>query len=235
MKQTTGSKFSIKPFFSTRNIRAFFVVAGGTLLATLIINMGMIVAARNFIYRDINEIPYRSVVLVLGASVHGTTLSPVLRDRVQAGTRLMENGKGGKLLLSGDHGQIHYNEVDAMRLYVLANAPAIPHEDIFLDHAGFSTWDSMYRARDVFEVRDLIIVTQEFHISRAVIMARRLGMDAVGYAVNQDHFSRGTQQFWRFREYFARVRAFFSIVFKPPPRFLGETIPISGDGRVTWD
>jgi SanA protein len=215
--------------------KAFFIAAGAMALATMIINIGMISAARNYIYTDINEIPPRTAVLVLGAQVTGTRLSPVLRDRVEGGIRLMQSRKGKKLLLSGDHGQKYYNEVGAMRLHVLANAPFIAHEDIFLDHAGFSTWDSMYRARDVFEVTDLIIVTQEFHISRAVTMARSLGLDAVGYALGQEHFSRRTGRFWQFREYFARVRGFLSIVFRPKPRFLGDPIPILGDGRVTWD
>ena len=157
-----------------------------------------------------------------------------MQDRVEAGIRLMKDSKGKKLLLSGDHGQRYYDEVNAMRLYVLANAPGIDEEDIFMDHAGFSTWDSMYRARDVFEVKDLLIVTQKFHISRAVCMARSLGLDAVGYGINQDRFQGRSLRSWRFREYFARVKAFYSIVFKPKPRYLGEKIPISGDGRATW-
>ena len=217
------------------SVNIFFAILGAAALATLIINIGMALATRKFVFTDLNEIPSRAVVLVLGAQVHGTRLSPVLADRVRGGIRLMESGQGRKLLLSGDHGQKYYNEVNAMRLYVLANAPGIQHEDIFLDHAGFSTWDSMYRARDVFQVEELIIVTQRFHINRAVAMARSLGLDAVGYALNQEHFESRNQRFWHFREYFARVRAFLSIVFRPKPRFLGDPIPIWGDGRATWN
>jgi SanA protein len=121
-----------------------------------------------------------------------------------------------------------------MRLYVLAQAEDISHEDIFMDHAGFSTWDSMNRARDVFEVKDLIVVTQEFHISRAVCMARSLGIDAVGFAINEDRFQGRTLSAWKTREYFARIKALYSIVFRVKPRFLGDKIPISGDGRSTW-
>jgi SanA protein len=229
---------SIKKLFGEMKkniIKLFFIITGVVILLTMVINIGVVLLARKYIYTDISEIPSRTVVLVLGARVHGTRLSPVLEDRVKTGIRLMENQKGKKLLLSGDHGQKYYDEVNAMRQYVLANAPTIQHEDIFTDYAGFSTWDSIYRARDVFEARDLIIVTQEFHISRAVIMARSLGMDAVGYAVNQDHFANSWQRSWHFREYFARVRAFITIVFKPKPRFLGEIIPILGDGRASWD
>ena len=214
--------------------RVLLILCGALVLATLLINAGMILAARKYVYTDINGIPSRTAVLVLGSQTRGKRLSPVLQDRVSGGIRLMENNKGKKLLLSGDHGQIYYDEVNAMRLYVLANAPSIQQEDIFMDHAGFTTWDSMYRARDVFVVRDLLIVTQKFHISRAVCIARSLGLDAVGYAIDQERFSGRSLQYWRFREYFARVKAFFSIVFKPKPRYLGDIIPISGDGQATW-
>ena len=212
----------------------FFTSALVIILATVIINAGMILAARKFVYTDIDLVPSRTAVLVLGSQTIGTRLSPVLEDRVLAGILLMEKNKGQKLLLSGDHGQRYYNEVNAMRLYVLANGPSIREEDIFLDHAGFNTWDSMYRARDVFGVEDLLIVTQQFHISRAVCMARSLGIDAVGYSVNQDRFVGPSLSFWRFREYFARLKGLYSIVFRPRPRYLGDLIPILGDGRETW-
>jgi SanA protein len=217
-----------------RIIMVFLICIAAFIAATLLINAGMIVAARKHIYSDIGIIPKRTAILVLGSQIRGTQLSPVLQDRVDSGIDLMENHVGQKLLLSGDHGQNYYDEVNAMRLYVLANAPAIAEEDIFMDHAGFNTWDSMYRARDVFEVRDLIIVTQKFHISRAVCMARSLGLDAVGYGIDQNRFRGKSLRAWQFREYFARIKAFYSIMFRPRPRYLGERIPISGDGRATW-
>ena len=210
-----------------------FLVLGAALV-TLVINIGMVIAARKYVHNDIDSVPNRTAVLVLGSQIRGRRLSPVLQDRVDAGINMIRNQKGEKLLLSGDHGQIYYDEVNAMRLYVLETAPAIPEEDIFMDHAGFNTWDSMYRARDVFDVKDVLIITQEFHISRAVCMARSLGLDAVGYAVNQDRFRGPSLRSWRVREYFARVKAFYSIVAKPKPRYLGDKIPISGDGRATW-
>jgi SanA protein len=212
----------------------FLIILAAALAGTLAINAGMILAASKHVYTDISAIPSRTAIMVLGSQTHGTRLSPVLQDRVEGAIKLMGIGKGKKLLLSGDHGQIYYDEVNAMRIYVLANAPDIREEDIFMDHAGFSTWDSMYRARDVFEARDLIIVTQEFHISRAVCIARSLGLDAAGYGVNQDRFFGRSLLSWQFREYFARIKAFFYIMLKPKPRYLGDKIPISGDGRATW-
>ena len=217
-----------------RIIIAILVLFGVAAMATLLVNVGIILAPWKYIYSDIEKLPPRTAVLVLGSQIRGTRLSPVLQDRVDAGIILMEAGKGKKLLLSGDHGQRYYDEVNAMRLYVLANAPSIQAADIFMDHAGFSTWESMYRARDVFEVRDLLIVTQRFHISRAVCMARSLGLDAVGYGIDQDRFRGQSLRKWRIREYFARLKAFYSIIVQPQPRYLGDKIPISGDGRATW-
>jgi SanA protein len=216
-------------------IKALFFIFAAAIAGIVMINIGMILAARKYVYTDINVIPPRTAVLVLGSLTYGTRLSPVLHDRVVGGIMLIENNKGEKILLTGDHGQRRYDEVNAMRLFVLENAPGIPEENVFMDHAGFNTWDSMYRARDVFEVKDLIIVTQEFHISRALCMARSLGLDAVGYSLSEDRFAKASIRVWRSREYLARVKAFFSIVVKPKPRYLGEKIPITGDGRATWD
>jgi SanA protein len=203
-------------------------------LGTLAINVGMVMASAPYIRTDSAELPEKTTVLVLGSQTRGTTLSRVLEDRVVAGIELMDAGKGQKLLLSGDHGDRYYDEVNAMRLYVLAHAPAIADADIFMDHAGFNTYDSMYRARDVFEVRDLIIVTQEFHAGRAVFLARNLGLDAVAYAQSQAKFSLRLRMSWYIREYLARVKAFIYVIFKPGPRYLGDKIPITGDGRDTW-
>ena len=224
----------LKTRFIVKIIKIFFIVCAAVVLSTMLINAGFILAARKHVYSDINDVPPRTVVLVLGSQIRGKRLSPVLQDRVLGGIDLMENGKGGKLLLSGDHGQIYYDEVTAMRLYVLDNAPSIQPEDIFLDHAGFTTWDSMYRAKEIFQVEDLIIVTQKFHISRAVWMARSLGLDAIGYAIDDARFAGPSLRSWHSREYFARVKAFLSIIFNVNPRHLGDVIPISGDGQVTW-
>jgi len=213
-------------------LAAAFVVLG-IILASTFINFGMILAARRFVYNDISEVPPRKAVLVLGSQTYGTWLSPVLQDRVDAGIELWKRGTAEKLLLSGDHGKF-YDEVTAMRLYVLENAPFIPHEDIFVDYAGFSTWESVLRARNVFEVTELIIVTQQFHVSRAVNMARSLGIDAIGYGINQERFMGRSLRAWRFREYFARVKGLYSILLRPRNLHTDERIPISGDGRTSW-
>jgi SanA protein len=203
-------------------------------LGSALINWGMIKNTEKYVYTNIEDIPGKTAVLVLGSQTRGTRLSRVLEDRVIGGIALIERRTGRKLLLSGDHGDRYYDEVNAMRLYVLANAAGIAEEDIFMDHAGFNTYDSMYRARDVFEVKDLVIVTQDFHVNRAVYIARNLGLDAVAYAQSQRKFALPTRFRWEIREYLARVKAFVFILLKPYPRYLGERIPITGDGRKTW-
>jgi SanA protein len=203
-------------------------------VGSALINLGMINGSKKYVYTHLEDIPDKTAVLVLGSQTRGRQLSRVLEDRVIGGIALIEGETGRKLLLSGDHGTRYYDEVNAMRLYVLAQAPGIAEEDIFMDHAGFNTYDSMYRARDVFEVRDMIIVTQQFHVSRAVFIARGLGLDAVAYAQSQEKFPFRTRIAWETREYLARVKAFIYITFKPKPRYLGDKIPITGDGRKTW-
>jgi SanA protein len=215
-------------------VRISLVLFAAAGLSSLLINIGMIMGAKKYTYTHLEDIPDKTAVIVLGSQIRGRRLSRVLEDRVVAGIELIQTGAGRKLLLSGDHGERYYDEVNAMRLYVLANAPNIAEADIFMDHAGFHTYDSMYRARDVFEVRDLIVVTQEFHASRAVFIARGLGLDAVAYAQSQDKFAFRTKIQWEAREYLARVKAFMYIAFKPKPRYLGDKIPITGDGRKTW-
>lgn len=171
-------------------------------------------------------------ILVLGCSVRPDgSLSDMLYDRMRRGVELYEMGAAPKLLVSGDHGQHEYNEVDAMKRFALEHG--VPAEDVFMDHAGFSTYESMYRAKEIFGAKKIIIVTQEYHLYRAVYIAERLGMQAYGVSSDYREYSG---QFGRdVRELLARVKDFFGCVFKPEPTYLGEFIPIWGNGNVTND
>ena len=170
-------------------------------------------------------------ILVLGAGVHGTTLSHMLEDRVLTGISLYELGSAPKLLMSGDHGQDNYDEVNAMKDY--AKNKGVPSEDIFMDHAGFSTYESMYRAKEIFGVEKIIIVTQEYHLYRAIYDAQALGIEA--YGVSSDYFRYSGQLYRDFREVLARVKDYGYTLVKPKPTYLGDTIPINGDGNITND
>lgn len=170
--------------------------------------------------------------LVLGAAVWGEdALSHMLEDRVLQGIDLYERGSAPKILMSGDHGREDYDEVNAMKNY--AAEKGVPADDIFMDHAGFSTYESMYRARDVFKADKIIIVTQKYHLYRAVYIARALGIEAYGVPSNPRLYGSALKN--NLREVLARVKDFGTSITKPLPTYLGEPIPISGSGAMTDD
>ena len=169
-------------------------------------------------------------IMVLGASVYPDgSPSAMLRDRLDTAIELYRKGVAPKLLLTGDDGQIVYNEVQVMKDYAVE--AGVPEEDIFLDHAGFSTYESAYRAAAVFKVERMIVVTQQYHLYRSIYGCRRMGIEVLGAAANQDTYTG--QEVRDIREVLARDKDFFKWIIKPEPTFLGEEIPVSGDGRVT--
>ena len=135
------------------------------------------------------------------------------------------------MIVSGDHGRKNYDEVRTMKDYAVAQG--IPSDKIFKDHAGFSTYDTLYRARDVFKIKKAILVTQKYHLARALYLAQSMGIEAVG--VSADLRSYRGQSYRELREYIARTKDVFSAIFKPKPKYLGEEIPVFGNGDVTDD
>lgn len=171
-------------------------------------------------------------IVVLGCQVRSDgTPSHMLEDRLKRSVALYESGTAPKLLMSGDHGTDTYDEVDAMKQYAVD--AGIPSADVFMDHAGFSTYETMSRAIRIFEADKIIIVTQQYHLYRAVYIARMLGLEA--YGVDADYRNYVGQTARDVREVLARVKDFASCVFKPEPTYLGEAIPIFGDGNLTND
>lgn len=171
-------------------------------------------------------------ILVLGAKVMDDgTLSHMLEDRVLQGIELFENSASNKILMSGDHGRKGYDEVGNMKRYAVNKG--INPDKIFMDHAGFSTYESIYRARDIFEAKKVLIVTQKYHLYRALYIADILGLEA--YGVEADLRDYQNDFYNNSREYLARVKAFLMCIYKPRPTFLGDAIPISGDGNMTDD
>lgn len=169
--------------------------------------------------------------LVLGASVYADRKpSPMLRDRLDKGIELYKSGAVKKLLFSGDNGQVEYNEVEAMKEYALKNG--VKKKDIFLDHAGFSTYESVYRARSVFDVKNMVIVTQRYHEYRALYIAKKLGVVAEGIPAKAVSYRGDTMR--DIREVLARAKDMGKCIYTPEPTFLGDVIPISGDGQKSW-
>ena len=171
-------------------------------------------------------------ILVLGCQVWADgSPSRMLNDRINRGLELYRDGAAPKLLMSGDHGTISYDEVNAMKR--IATDAGVPSADVFMDHAGFSTYESIYRARDVFQCKRVLIVSQDYHLYRALYCANALGLDACAVSAKQLRY-RG-QLYRDLREIAARNKDFVQCIFKPLPTFLGEAIPISGSGDETND
>ena len=169
-------------------------------------------------------------ILVLGARVWDNGQpSGILKDRIITGVDLYQSGASERLLMSGDHGQDDYDEVNAMKDYAVELG--IAPEVIFMDHAGFSTYESLYRARDIFQIKTLIIVTQEYHLYRALYVARALGLNAYGVPADLGDYA-GMPRF-EAREILARLKDFVYTIFQPLPTYLGDAIPITGDGSET--
>lgn len=171
-------------------------------------------------------------ILVLGCGIHADgSPSDMLHDRLRRGVELFALGAAPKLLMSGDHGREGYDEVDTMKTFAVD--AGIDSDDVFMDHAGFSTYESMYRAREIFQAKKIIIVTQEYHLYRAIYIAESLGLEA--YGVSSDYRAYSGQTGRDVREVLARVKDFGTSLFQPKPTFLGEAIPIWGDGNLTND
>jgi len=180
-----------------------------------------------------NNVPNADAVLILGAYVFPDgTLSSMLNDRVIVGYELYDQGKVPKIIVSGDHGRKEYDEVNSMKSFL--RSKGVPGQDVFMDHAGFSTYESLYRARDIFQVKKVIIVTQRYHLLRAVFIARELGLEAYGVASDVQDYGQ-VMRAYKIREMAARNKDFWLTRFKPQPTFLGEAIPVFGDGGATDD
>jgi SanA protein len=188
--------------------------------------------SKPYIFSTSDKIPGKYVALVLGAYVgNDGTPSTVLADRLNAALELYWKGKVKRFLLTGDHGHQDYDEVNNMKRYLKEHG--VPESDIFLDHAGFDTYNSMVRAREIFQIREMIIVTQEFHLSRALYIARRKGIDAVGFPAEMSN--KSSLKSLEVREGLANLKAFWEVLINKKPKFLGSKIPITGDSKLSYD
>ena len=171
------------------------------------------------------EVPPRRVAIVFGAGLwHDGTPTPVLRDRVETAANLYFDGKVEKLLMSGDNRFVDYNEPEAMRQHALSLG--VPDDAIVLDYAGRRTYDTCYRARDIFDVQSAILVTQGFHLPRALFLCNMLGVEGIGVSANIQYYRKVSRAIWNFREVLATLDAINDILYKKPLPVLGDPEPI---------
>lgn len=251
----------VLPSVKKTPIKLFFLTVLTGFLIALAINSYVSSYGRRFVLDDDFHSPFAAesaeipVAIVLGASVYGDgSLSPALEERAKAALGLYQRGIVKKIIVSGDNRTVSYNEVIPIRLYLLENA--VPAEDIFSDFAGFNTYDSMYRAGRIFGAKNVLVVTQGFHLPRAIYAARNLGLNAYGVPADayrndgarngpeddlgldaKDKTKDGVKSDFRndaknyVREFFATVKTFLRVAIKAEPTYLGREIPIAGDGR----
>lgn len=241
MKRIWSSKRKILCFLQNKSIRRRL----GIMMGCCITVGGLTVAGMNIWVKHSVEAcilaPEQAIaesngkydcIIVLGCLVKADgTPSDMLRDRLDRGIALYQQNVAPKILMSGDHGQSEYDEVNAMKQYAID--AGVPSADIFMDHAGFSTYETMYRAKEIFGAERVLVVTQEYHLYRAVYIARQLGMQADG--VNADYHRYMGQGMRDFREALARCKDFIMCIVQPEPTYLGETVSLAGSGDITND
>lgn len=181
--------------------------------------------------KNYRTVPQATVAIIPGASVHGLTPSTVLLDRLRCGLYLYREGRVRKILLSGDNGKADYNELKPMLLFMLNNG--VRKEDVFVDHAGFRTLDTLIRARAIYQVEDAVFVSQAFHQPRAQYIAKKVGIRLYSYESDMRKYNKA--RIFRIREFFARTLTWLDLnILKTAPKYLGDPFPIQGSGKPTW-
>ena len=207
------------------------IVITATIIITLLLDLYVSRIGRKFV-REASDIRNDyDCIIIPGASVIANSIpSAILQDRLDTAYSLYRSSGIDRILVSGDHGTLFYDEVNVMRSYLIEKG--VPPDDVFMDHAGFDTYQTLYRARDIFGVQRAVIVTQDFHLYRALYIGDRLGLDLLGVDSAIRPYGHDTRN--RLREFPARVKAFLECeIFRPEPEFLGDRIPIDGPNTTT--
>lgn len=170
-------------------------------------------------------------IIILGSGMNGDKPTPILEARLKKGKELYNLNITNKIIVSGDHEKVEHDEVNLMKNYLINEG--IPSENIFMDHAGFSTYETMYRAKEIFKVKKAVLVTQKYHMYRSLYIADKLGLKT--YGVITDYQKYNNYQYRESREFLARNKDFFKVIIKPKPKYLGKPIPITKNGDLTND
>ncbi len=228
----TKSYINIKMYTMKKKIQSLFIIIIIFAVIGIAINFHIDYFTNEDIYNSTTDIPSAYTALILGAGVYKSGRpSAILKDRLLTAIDLYKKKKVKRLLVSGDHGKKYYDEVNNMKKFLLEKG--IPKKDMFLDHAGFNTYNSIVRAKGIFQVKDLIIVTQEFHLPRAVYIAGKIGLKPMGLKADIQDYPK--LNYFKMREYLAKIKSFFEVLLNINPRFKGPEIPITGDSGLSWD
>ncbi len=195
-------------------IICLLIILGGGIAFLWVLSTYIIETTSDKIYSQISELPVSNTVIVLGASVHSDgQLSPILRDRVDTALDIYRSGRAKQFLLSGDNRQNNYDEVSAMKNYLLERD--VPEDLIYTDPAGLDTYDSMYRSKHIFKIPNAIVVTQKFHLPRTLFIAESLGLNYIGLTAKDKYYE--TEDILIRREKLANIKALWEILTKAKP------------------
>ena len=214
-------------------IKYFTFTILGIIIFFLVTNLIMITSTKINIKEEneLSNIKDIDCILVLGAGIRYNKPTPMLEDRLLTGINLYNNKISNKILASGDHMNKNYDEVNVMKDYLISRK--IPSSDIFMDHAGISTYDSIYRAKHIFKAKKIIIITQKYPLYRALYIAKTLNIEAYGVASNPRIYANQLPR--DIREFLARTKDFIKVHLKLKSKYLGEEILLTENGNITND
>jgi len=194
-------------------------------LATILsVNYYVKSSTKKYIHYSLKRFPKNDVGIIFGAGINGNQPSKYLKDRLDAGILLWKAKRINKILLSGDNGREEYDELTVMKNYCFNHG--VDTTKIFIDYAGFDTYSTMYRAKHIFKIKKATLISQEYHLNRAIYIGNKLGIKSVGYSANKGEYLG--YNYVRFREYGSIFKSFFDVLRNRQPRFLGGEINING-------
>lgn len=208
-------------------IALYLLVIG--LIAVVSVNYYVKSSTKKNIYYSIKKFPKNDVGIIFGAGINGNQPSKYLKDRLDAGIMLWKAKRINKILLSGDNGREEYDELTVMKNYCFNHG--VDTTKIFIDYAGFDTYSTMYRAKHIFKIKRATLISQEYHLNRAIYIGNKLGIKSVGYSANQGEYLG--YNYVSFREYGSVFKSFFDVLRNREPRFLGGEININGESNYS--
>ena len=201
------------------------------LIAIISVNYHVKSSTKKYIHHSLRRFPKNDVGIIFGAGINGDQPSKYLKDRLDAGILLYKAKRINKILLSGDNGREEYDELTVMKNYCQRHG--VDTAKIFIDYAGFDTYSTMYRAKHIFKIKRATLISQKYHLNRAIYIGKQLGIKSVGYSANKGEY-RG-YEYACFREYLSAFKSFFDVVRNREPHFLGGEININGASNYSKD
>ncbi|WP_281633949.1 SanA/YdcF family protein [Flavobacterium luteolum] len=199
------------------------------LIAIVSVNYYVKSSTKKNIYYSIKKFPKNDVGIIFGAGINGNQPSKYLKDRLDAGIMLWKAKRINKILLSGDNGRDEYDELTVMKNYCYNHG--VDTTKIFIDYAGFDTYSTMYRAKHIFKIKKATLISQEYHLNRAIYIGNKLGIKSAGYSANKGEYLG--YNYVRFREYLSTFKSFFDVLRNREPHFLGGEININGESNYS--